>query len=264
MNCGLCKGTKNTTVLTVGSHKLVRCSECGLIYTSTFVERSSFYTNEDYFTVKNQYVTHEDELYRIFEPILDKIIRFKPEGTFLDIGTGIGTMLSVASKRGFVVYGVELSDWAAKFARETKGLNVFTGSLKDSKLLPESFDVVVINHVLEHVSEPCALLVEIHRILKKDGILVIGVPNFGSIMARLQKDKWQSIRPEEHIWHFSSKTLGQTVNHTGFYKVYFESCENHPICGWGPKALLKRIINDIAVLANSSEAMLLFAKKKLV
>ena len=261
MNCGLCKGTKSTKVLTVGSHKLVRCAECGLIYTSTFVERNSFYTNEEYFIGKNQYVAHEDSLHRIFDSMLDKIIQFKHEGKFLDIGTGIGTMLSAASKRGFVVYGVELSDWAAKFAREKKGLNVFTGSLKDAKLLPESFDVVVLNHVLEHVLEPCALLEEIHRILKKDGILVIGVPNFGTIMAKLQKDKWQSIRPEEHIWHFTPKTLWQTVTHAGFDKIYFESCENHPICGWGPKAFLKKIINMIAVLTNRSEAMLLFAVK---
>ena len=93
--------------------------------------------------------------------------------------------------------------------------------------------------------EPCSLLTEIRRTLKQDGILVIGVANFGSIMARLQKDKWQSIRPEEHIWHLSPKTLDQILNHAGFDKIYFESRENHPSIGWLPKVLLKRVINNI-------------------
>jgi predicted SAM-dependent methyltransferase len=105
-------------------------------------------------------------------------------------------------------------------------------------------------------------LVEVSRILKKDGLLVIGVPNIGSIMAGLQGSKWPSLRPEEHIWHFTHTTLKRLITEAGFAEIYFEAKDNHPVFGCRPKALLKKVINRVAVLTDRSEAMLLFAAKR--
>jgi predicted SAM-dependent methyltransferase len=121
---------------------------------------------------------------------------------------------------------------------------------------------IVINHVLERVVNPRALLAEVHRILKNDGLLVIGVPNVGSIMDCLRGRKWQLLRPEEHIWHFSPATIERSAKEIGFTKLYFESRENYPVTGWGPKALLIRIINGVSVLTGCSDVMLLFATKE--
>lgn len=60
--------------------------------------------------------------------------------------------------------------------------------------------MVVINHVLEHVDNPRLMLSEIRRILKRDEIIMVSVPNIGSLMARIKGSKWESLLPEEHIW----------------------------------------------------------------
>jgi len=263
MNCGLCGSTENVMFLSAGCHRLVRCRACGLIYTDSF-GKSQSYAEEDYFTMKNQYVNRWEEFCAIFDSLLDKIVRFKRKGRLLDVGTGVGTLLSVATKRGFTAQGVEISEWASAFAREEKGLDVLTGTLENARLETEAFDVVVINHVLEHVANPRTLLAEVRRILKNDGLLVVGAPNIGSIMACLMGGKWASLRPEEHIWHFSTATLKRLVTESGFAEFYFEARENGPMTGWGLKALLIRIINGVSVLTGRSEAMLLFATKKSV
>jgi 2-polyprenyl-3-methyl-5-hydroxy-6-metoxy-1,4-benzoquinol methylase len=261
MKCELCGGSINVVLLRMGSHRLVKCASCGLVWTDGFGLGSTSYVEEDYFTIKNQYVDRWDEFCEMFDSLLDKIVRFKAKGRLLDVGAGVGMLLSVAARRGFVAQGVEVSRWASAFAREEKGLDVQTGTLEDAGLETGAFDIVVINHVLEHVVNPRVLLAEVHRILKYDGLLVIGVPNIGSIMACLRGRKWQSLRPEEHIWHFSPATIERLAKETGFTKLYFESRENYPVTGWGPKALLIRIINGVSVLTGRSEAMLLFATK---
>ena len=125
----------------------------------------------------------------------------------------------------------------------------------------ESFDVVVLNHVLEHVENLQSLFAEVRRLLKKDGLLVIGVPNIGSLMASIKGDRWASLRPEEHIWHFTPTTLRLLVNEAGFREIYFEAKDNYPVTGWGPFKLFRRVVNFVAVVSNRSEAMLLFAEK---
>lgn len=264
MNCGLCGSARNVALLTVGSDRLVKCGDCGLIYTDSFEEGVTSYAGDYYFASKNQYVNRWDEFCAKFELLLDKIIRFKRGGHILDVGAGVGTLLSVAARRGFIVQGVEVSEWASAFAREEKGLDVLTGTLEDARLETEAFDVVVINHVLEHVVNPQALLAEVRRILKNDGLLVIGVPNISSIMAVLRGGKWQYLRPKEHIWHFTPGTLKRLATEAGFAELYFEAREKHAVTGWGPKALLIRIINGVAALTDRSEAMLLYATKKAI
>lgn len=247
--------------MTSGNYRLVRCNACGLVYTADFRQEETSYVEDDYFTRKNQYVARWDEFCAMFEGLMDKIVRFKPGGAFLDVGAGVGTLMHVAVKKGFTATGVELSPWASKFAREEKRLNVVPGSLEDAHLGTESFDVVVLNHVLEHVDKPQALLTEVRRLLKKDGLLVIGVPNIGSLMARIKGGKWTSLRPEEHIWHFTPGTLRLLLNDTGFREIYFEAKDNYPVSGWGPFKLFRRVVNFMAVASNRSEAMLLFAEK---
>lgn len=260
MICGLCGCRNNTALLSVGNHRLVKCVECGLIYTASFKHETVSY-GEDYFSRKNQYVRRWDEFCAMFETLMAKIVRFKRGGKLLDVGAGVGSLLAVAAKHNFNVKGVEISAWAAAFAREEKGLNVFTGTLMDARLEAEAFDVIIINHVLEHVSVPLELLAEVERILKKDGMLVVGVPNIGSIMAGLQGDKWPSLKPEQHVWHFTPETLKRMLILAGFQTVYFEAKENYPVSGWRPKSFVKRLINWFSVLTNRSEAMLFFAQK---
>jgi len=87
------------------------------------------------------------------------------------VDTGIGTLLAAAWKGGYSVQGVEISPWAANFAREAKQLDVITGTLAEASLKSGQYDVVVLNHFLEHVENQRELLAELKRVLADDGRL---------------------------------------------------------------------------------------------
>jgi len=233
-----------------------------MVYIANFALNESTYKSDYYFVQKHEYVKRWNEFCSLFEHLVAKVMRFKRNGNFLDIGAGVGTLMHVAKKHGFTTYGVEVSEWASAYARDERGLNMITGTLENAAYPDSFFDVIVINHVLEHVVAPIKLLSEAHRILKNDGVLVVGVPNIGSIMARLMQERWLSLQPEEHIWHFTPNTLRRLVDRAEFHEIWFESRDNYSVLGWSPKKIAQRIINYVSVITNRSEAMLIIAGKK--
>lgn len=248
--------------MTAGVHVLERCSGCGLVYVANFSPDSISYRSDEYFVRKNEYVQHWEEFCVLFRRLLEKIERYKPHGDLLDVGAGVGILLHVARQRGFITHGVEVSEWASAYARDERKLDVVTGTLEDAAYPDTQFDVVVINHVLEHVPDPLEMLRNARRILKDDGVIVVGVPNIGSIMAGVLRERWPSLRPEEHIWHFNPFTLRRLIWKAGLREVHFEARDNYTACGWRPKAVARRVINGASVLTNRSEAMLIITMKQ--
>src|SRR5206468_4159142 len=102
------------------------------------------------------------------------------KGRVLDIGCGPGLLLRQFQKAGWGVQGTELSASASAHARETLRLPVHTGDLASAHFADHHFDSVILWHVLEHVPQPEDLLAEVARILRPGGILLAGVPSFGS------------------------------------------------------------------------------------
>lgn len=256
-----CSEITNTILFDIEKYSVLRCI-CGQAYvTGVNLDAISVeYDESSYFTERNCYLEKQDELASQFQRILESAKCFKSSGTFLDIGCSVGIFLGVARLNGFTVKGVEVSKWASEYARQ-KGLDVVTGKLVDANYPDKSFDIVVMNHVLEHIPDPIEILLEVKRILKDDGLLVIGVPNFGSYMARLMKRKWFSLMPDQHIWQFTHSSLDNLLKSTGFAEVYFEARDNHKIIGWRPIKVLQRLVNSVAIMTNNAEAMMVFARK---
>lgn len=259
----ICLEHGNSELLFVAEEYEVRqCNLCGQVLVAgiDLDGVQAEYDESNYFIQRNSYLERWEELCGHFQNIIDKIKKFKTDGVFLDVGCSVGVLLDVANKSGFEVKGVEVSQWASKFARQ-KGFDVVTGDLLSAGYPDRSFDVVVLNHVLEHIFEPIAILNEVERIMKDDGLLVIGVPNFGCYLAQVQKAKWFSLMPDQHIWQFTHKTLINLLSSCRFYEVFFESKDNHKI-KFSPFNMWHRAINIYAVITNNSESMLLFANKK--
>ncbi|GFE60326.1 class I SAM-dependent methyltransferase [Geobacter sp. AOG2] len=261
INC-LCGNQSADFLFSVHKYTVHQCVACGQVYISgiSLDSSSSEYDESDYFTERNNYLEKWGELSTHFQGILNKIKTYKSNGAFLDVGCSVGVLLDVARQNGFEVKGVEFSTWASEFARQ-KGFDVVTGGLIEAAYPEKSFDVIVMNHVLEHIPDPVEIMMELGRILKDDGLLVIGVPNFGSYMAKLMKGKWFSLMPDQHIWQFTRESLGKLLQKGGFVEVYFEAKDNHAIVGWRPIKIVQRLVNKIALLTNNAEAMLVFARK---
>lgn len=130
-----------------------------------------------------------------------------PPARLLEIGSGYGHFLAAARDAGYRVRGVELSRTGVANARDRLGLDVLAGQLADDPD-PEPADVVCFWDTLEHVPDPLAFLTEVRaRMSGPDALAALSVPSFASLPARLLRSRWWTLKPEQHIWHFTPDTL---------------------------------------------------------
>ena len=176
--CNICNLDNCEILVQDGLSNIVRCRNCGLVYRNPRESKE-----ESLETYKYSYWTplKKESWYKrmmiFFERALKKIEKIEPKGRLLDLGCGFGYFLDLAKKRGWQAYGVEVSNSASQFATQEFKLDIFQGELEDAQFASNYFDVVAMWNVLEHLHDPLALLKEVNRILKKDGLVAMRVPN---------------------------------------------------------------------------------------
>ena len=144
---------------------------------------------------------------------------YVPNGRLLDVGCGAGTYLARMRELGWDVHGVDLSQDAARVAKERYGIPVEVGMLPEARYSKGMFAVVTMNHVIEHVPDPLAYLAECWRILVPGGQLIIRTPNMVSFASRLFGKDWKALDPPRHLVLFSPSTLRACVQRSGFCVV---------------------------------------------
>jgi len=132
----------------------------------------------------------------------------------LDVGCGSGQFLLGMRERGWHVVGVEPDPVAAAAARRND-LDVHDGLLVDAEFEDDSFDAIVLSHVIEHVHDPIALLQECGRILRPGGVLVMMTPNLNSVGHRRFGADWRGLEPPRHLHVFSVESLASCVRRVG-------------------------------------------------
>ncbi len=199
--------------------RIVRCLRCGLVYANPQDIPAEIYLN--YRNMKDEVYISEEKARRISARIvLKKISKYKRPGRILDIGCATGFLLDEAKSEGWEAYGVELSEWAASYARKRFNLNIFEGVLKEARFPYDHFDVVVLIDSIEHLPDPKGTLGQVRRILKPDGILCISTPDINSFLSRFLQAKWWGIK-QSHLFYFSRKTLANMLEVTGFKAVRY-------------------------------------------
>jgi SAM-dependent methyltransferase len=136
-------------------------------------------------------------------------------GRVLDVGCGSGDFLRFLKRRGWDVQGVEFSEEAAALAR-AKSIPVHRGELASADFPDNSFDVVTLWHVAEHLPHPRAELAEIRRILRDNGLLVLEVPNSACLTLQLCGTHWRQLDVPRHLQHFTPATMERLLNEAGF------------------------------------------------
>jgi len=132
----------------------------------------------------------------------------------LEFGSGYGLFLAAARDRGYDVQGVELSRPAAQVTAK-QGIAVHCGQLVDAPL-SGPYDVICGWDTLEHVPDPLAVLHRIHELIAGDGTVAISTPYFSSLPSRLLRERWWTLKPTEHIWHYTPYTLRLLAARAGF------------------------------------------------
>ncbi len=215
VNCNLC-GTDDTELLFIKDDcKIVKCKKCSLVYINPRIgeERRREKYRGDY---SLGYIAKEASKRKRARKIIKRILKFKRRGKFLDIGCSAGFILEAARKKGFEPYGVEISPHALRYVREELKLEVFEGYLEDAVFPDSFFDVVTMYNLLEHVSDPTRLLIEIRRIIKSDALIEIWTPNIGHKRAQRMGREWPNII-SEHLYYFDLESLRKLLEKTGFY-----------------------------------------------
>lgn len=136
-------------------------------------------------------------------------------GKLLDVGCGSGEFLAKMRSLDWDVTGVETDPQAAKAARDGYDIPVLVGTLEAAGFDDATFDVVTLSHVVEHVHDVIALLVECRRVLRPGGKLVILTPNVGGLGHKVLGTEWRGLEPPRHLHLFSVRTLVKCAERAG-------------------------------------------------
>jgi SAM-dependent methyltransferase len=140
---------------------------------------------------------------------------FQGRGDMLDFGCGSGWYAQRMREQGWCVTGMDFSPHAARQAAERYHLRVLVGSLPHPAVGPESFDLITMGCVLEHVHWPHQVIAAAARALRPGGALVIAVPNLASLGFRYFGPDWWPLELPRHLLHFSPATLRRLVTMHG-------------------------------------------------
>jgi 2-polyprenyl-3-methyl-5-hydroxy-6-metoxy-1,4-benzoquinol methylase len=134
-------------------------------------------------------------------------------GTLLDVGCGNGEFGARMRSFGWTVSGVDPDSTAIAQAR-SKSLEVFTGSIEDVPTTSH-YDVITLNHVIEHADDPVNLLSECRKRLSPKGRVIVTTPNLKSLGHRWFKANWRGLEVPRHLVLFSEQGLRRCVERAG-------------------------------------------------
>jgi SAM-dependent methyltransferase len=219
--CSLCGSSRFRELFKVKTNNIgtnvIRCAKCGLAFLDPRPSREEIKTiyGNEYFSdhVKPEIL---DSRALASAELIKRLKKYLPEkGRVLDIGAATGAYLSAFKNQGWDVSGIEISDYARESAKKIFDITLYP-NLESAAFSSNYFDFILMNHVIEHLPEHLKLLKEVNRILKPEGILYVGTPNFGSPSAAKLKSDWPSLKPDEHLTFFTPKTLKMVLNKAGF------------------------------------------------
>lgn len=212
---------------------IIRCMRCNLMMTSPRPESNeiaryyprtyySYTESKDYFSsriallIKKYYVLPPENIIKrmiigFFAVLLKRFVAVIIEGegksrNILDVGCGDGRRISWLIEYNYNVYGTEISEDACNIAK-SRGIKVFCGDLLEAKYPESFFDIVIFSQVFEHLLDPQRTLEECYRIMKKESILIIDVPNIESLNYRIYGKFWFPLEVPRHLFHFSKQTV---------------------------------------------------------
>jgi SAM-dependent methyltransferase len=158
---------------------------------------------------------------------LRMLLRYRlPPGRVLELGSAHGGFVALLLWAGFDATGLELSPWLAGFARETFGVPMLVG--------------LVLMDVLEHLQNPTGTLGHALTLLRPDGLLVVQTPAFPeeldfAAMTATGHPFLQQLRPKDHLFLFSRRSVRELLAHLGVAHVVFEPAIFSPTtCSWLP------------------------------
>ncbi|MEY4929650.1 MAG: hypothetical protein RI909_374, partial [Bacteroidota bacterium] len=212
--------TKDYTV-TGEEFTLQKCSHCHFILTNPRPGQSSigrYYESENYISHSGKSKTLFDKVYLTARNITlgwkkDLIKKYSPTpSAILDYGCGTGNFLNYIKASGWQVKGIEPNQGAREKAGQLIGDNVYPAI---KALKGETFQMITLWHVLEHIHDLNSTIQELKKHLTAEGHLIIAVPNPNSTDSLHYKNHWAGYDVPRHLWHLTRNTMEKLMVKNG-------------------------------------------------
>jgi len=246
--CPICASSRTRIRYPLSKWNIAVCDSCGFEFHDGFkggggddgTFGADYYTKVQEKAFEQQFGDYlKDPSAPVFSRWLDRIVELGGKGRVLDVGSALGTFLKIAESKGFTPEGVEISKFAADFAREKRGLKVFNGDLEHFSGKDGSFDTVTFWDSIEHVTHPLENLKTARRLLRRGGILVLTTDNFDCLIADVARAMYHAslgavkyamervfIAPNRS--YFTEATMRAVLKTCGFRVIQLEKME-YPI-----------------------------------
>ncbi len=267
--------------------KVVQCTRCGLVYQNPRMTEKEYeaYYNSNYFSSQNylKVVEQKGKEYINKYNLIER--HLKSKGKLLDIGCGTGHFLKIGKDRGWEVYGIELSKWAADYGRRNFNLDIRNIDIRNINLEEVAgtwgvgFDVVTLNHVLEHLPSPSGAIKMISEILHEEGLILIEVPNeldqlMAFLIARVRKWLYNRLYNFyiykgpliHHTFFFTKDSLIKILERSQFQILYIRTLNEdmfvqRNIFGVGGQ-LVRKILYKVGALIGRGPIIEVLARKR--
>lgn len=195
---------------------IYQCTNCGHGFTPLDVDAKVIARWYQHDAPDHTFIAEEKARRTTAQAVLKRIESYQERpGQLLDVGAGPGIFVSEAVRHGWDATGIEPSAWAVRHGRQTYGIPMIQGDISRlEELAAESYDVVTLFDVIEHVTDPAELLQAAVARLRPGGLLVLTTPRFDSILARLMGKRWYCIFPA-HIHYFTRPSLDLSLRAAG-------------------------------------------------
>jgi SAM-dependent methyltransferase len=248
--CPLCGAADEVELLALPgneeqpAYRVVRCRRCGMAYLNPRPDPASigqFYPSDygPYQAPERGRAGMWNKMSQLWKQLRSEgdsltALPFHGERRLLDYGCGSGWFAERMRERGWNVTAMDVNPEAARRVRERFGLRVVVGALPHPDVEPESYDVITMGGVLEHVHWPHPLIAAQVRALRPGGLLVIVVPNLDSWGFRYFGPNWWPLELPRHLLHFTPATLRHLVESHG---LEVQQLRMPARCGWMRRSL---------------------------
>ncbi len=257
---------------------IYRCYTCSAIFLDPNIPEVAY--DNDYFKAsyyKNYRINYDEKLHPI--PLYRSILTatrhwVSPGSRMLEVGSGLGLFLYLANTDGYRAVGVDTSAYACEYARLQMGVDVRREMLQDAGFDPGSFEVIVLNDVVEHISDPYPLLECVRKLLDYEGFLVLETPNEDALINfvsrliyrasfGLIRSPFRANHGAEHRLYYNQASISWLLERLGFNVVEISQASIDP-ASRGCGMLLTaggHLIFALSKVLNSQHKMILVAQK---
>ena len=248
--CNISNFEKKITGIKINKYffSIYKCKECGIGVSQPFLTNKEIETFHDIGSYRDEKGRRFNKFVEYFVTFFSKrratrIMKFIPVGKILDIGSGSGLLLSILKNNGWTTIANELNKKTANVIRNNYGLTVLEGNINNCSIKKNTFDVINIAHVLEHMNDPFSVISQCKSILKQNGLLFIAIPNNNSLQSIFGQKHWYHLCLPYHLYHLTEKNLTNLLKKNNFeikYVKHFDAEMN--IFGW-----IQTILNFIGL-----------------